>query len=199
MLELKSGSKNYGINLPTDLKEITPEILTEITNGIKIPKYHAIVALCFQVKLSDVAINVSGNKETTVSVIPMLAKISDEDATLINTTIGDKIVVDRSSLERGTHINIAIMAASNNVKHFIREDETLRNNLLKGGNGTIESLEVFDINQNKKRKDDIVLSKSPQVYILEFKIIPVNDIKASIPVDSITTDPFKIKSSILVN
>lgn len=196
MLELKSASKNYSINLPTDLKEITPEILDTVTKDIELPPYYCIIALCFQVKLMNVAININGSKEQQVSVIPMLAKISEEDSKKVNAKVGYKVIMDRSSLERGSHLRISTMVGSDNVKNFIREDETLRQRLVKGGDGSEPKDLAKIVTLSKKDVNKSVESMSPQVYILEFKVVPVNDITATVPVDHRVVDPFKISRSV---
>lgn len=196
MLELKSETQNYGINLPTSLNEITPEILGTLTEGVKLPDYYCIVALCFEVKLMDIAINVNSNKEQTVNVIPMLAKIHNDKLDHPKyLEVGHKVIIERSSLERGTHLHLATMINSNNVKSYIKNNETLRQRLIKGGDGSAVESNIVNIMDSKKDVIKKINDKSPKVYILEFKIIPINDIHATVAVDHIVIDPFKIKGS----
>lgn len=195
MLELKSETQNYGINLPTSLNEITPEILGTLTEGVKLPDYYCIVALCFEVKLMDIAINVNSNKEQTVNVIPLLAKIHTDKDHPKYLEVGHKVIIERSSLERGTHLHLASMINSNNVKNYIKNNETLRQRLIKGGDGSVVESNIVSITDSKKDVVKKINDKSPKVYILEFKIIPVNDIHATIAVDHAIIDPFKTKGS----
>lgn len=198
MLKLQAGSKDFAINLPTSIKELTPEVLGAVTANIKLAPYHAIVALCFQVKLMTVAINVNGDKPQTMSVIPVLAKISDDDSTKMNANVGDRLVLDRSSLERGIHLNLPTMISSKNVATYIGEDETLRQNLVKGGDGS-ESSQEFILNKSAKEREELLLKKSPNVFVLEFKVVPVNDINISISADEKLIDPFKSVATKLVS
>lgn len=198
MLELKSESKDYGINLPTNINELTPEVLGAITDNVQLAPYYAIVALCFQVKLMDIAVNVNNDKEQTMSIVPVLAKISEEDSDRINAVVGNRLVLDRSTIERGIHLNIPTMISSKNVATYIKQDEVLRNNLVNGGDGSPESA-LFIEGKSVKERDEIKLNKSPQVYILEFKVVAVNDINVSIASGSKIIDPFKTTPKLLVS
>ena len=197
MIELKSVKQNYTISVPTDLSELTPEILSSITKGIKLPPYYAIVAICFHVKLSEIAVNVNNNKDKSVNVVTLLAKASEDDIAKVNTKIGDKLVLDRSTLERGVHLYLPISINSKNITKFIGDDDDLRKRLMRGGDGSEPIVNVPPITMSSKDKDVFKTNLSPSIYMLEFKIIPVNDISASIDAKDKTIDPFK--KSILIN
>lgn len=194
MLELKSEKKGYSINLPVELNEFTPELLNAITDGVNLPKHYCIVAMCYNVKLMDIAINVNNDKEQQVSVTPILAKISDEDAERMNIKVSNRIIIDRSSLERGIHLVIPIMASSKNVSAFIKGDEVLRKRLLQAGDGSKDILHL-DKTPSKRELDEA----APKVYVVEFKVVPVNDIVANVAIDHKIIDPFKLKPLTLVN
>lgn len=192
MIELKSKKKNWSINLPENEREVTPEMLTTITEGVNLPPYYCIVAMCFKIKLFDVAFNIGSNREQNITVVPLLAKADQESMDKQNLKIGHKIVVDRSSLERGTHLTLPIMASQNNVTRYIKEDEQLRQNLLSGTNGETKQVNIDVVTDSANDKLKRVSDKSPEVVILDFKIIPIGDIVASIPVGHKITDPFKV-------
>lgn len=197
MIEIKSEKKSWGINLPENEKEVTPEILATITEGIELPPYHCIVAMCFKIRLFDIAFNINNQRDQNVTVVPLLAKASEEMLKKHNVSIGKKIVVDRSTLERGVHLTLPVMASQSNVIRYIKEDEKLRQNLLSGTDGKSKQVNLEVITDSAEDKINRVASKSPEVIILEFKIIPIVDIVATIDVNHKINDPFKVAA--LVN
>lgn len=173
MVTIKSDKKNYGINFPTNVDEITKESLDAICKDVKLPKHYCIVALCMTTKIFDFTTIIKNNKNSELSVIPLMAKISDEDAQQINTAVGDRVIVDRSTIERGAHISLRTVIESNHARDYFSKDDSLIKQIM---NPTDEQMKEIT------RKLNIVL--------LEFKIVPVNDISASIPRNIKTIDPF---------
>lgn len=177
MIEVKSDKLNYGINFPTSIYEITADDLKRITNNVKLPKHYCIVALAFTTKLFDFCTAINSNRNTDVSVTPILAKISEEDVHVVNANVGDKLIVDRSSLERGVHINLKTVISSSVARNYLNSDQELIKNIITKNNKA---------NINK----ELVSDKSPNIVVLEFKILPVTDISASVPIECDTIDPF---------
>ena len=177
MIEIKSNKLNYGINFPTSIYEITADDLKRITQSVKLPKHYCIVALAFTTKLFDFCTAINSNRSTDVSVTPILAKISEEDVHVVNANVGDKLIVDRSSLERGVHINLKTVISSNVARNYLNSDQELIKNIVTKNSKA---------NINK----DLVSDKSPNIVVLEFKILPVTDISASVPMSCNVLDPF---------
>lgn len=173
MLELKSKQKSFGINFPTELSEITPEVLESITAGVKLPKHYCIVALAFRTKLFDFVTSMKNNVNNNVAVTPILAKVAEGCEQDVNACIGDRLIIDRSSLERSVHLNLPTMINSGNAAAYITDDKELVKNITNGtynSNGT-----------------------SAKVFILEFKIVPITFISAAVHVKQTIVDPFKTK------
>lgn len=191
MIEIKSEKKSWSINLPESEKEVTPELLTTITAGVELPPYHCIIAMCFKVRLFDIAFNINNQRDQNVTVVPLLAKANSEMLKQHNVAIGRKVVVDRSTLERGVHLTLPIMASQSNVMKYIKEDENLRQNLLSGTDGKNKAVNLDVVTDSADDKLKRISAKSPEVVILEFKIIPIGDIVATIGVDHKINDPFK--------
>lgn len=183
MLEIKSKKLNYGINFPTELSEITVDALTELTKDIKLPNHYCIVALCCRTKLFSFAASMKNGKDSNVQVTPLLAKISEENAKEVNVSVGDKVIVDRSSLERGVHLTIPTLIATNNAYAYLDKDPDLSKAIITGNGSEV----LIDPNINKS----LAAGNSPYIYIINFKILPVNDLYGSVPVDSKVIDPFK--------
>lgn len=182
MITIKSNKKSYGINFPTSLNELTPEVLEVITDGVKLPKHYCIVALAFKTKVFDFCTMINSNRQATIGVTPILAKIAKEDSESVNAVSGDKIIIDRSSLERGVQIKLPIMISSDNARNYFNSDPNLIKAIM-----TKDGKVVEDSGINKK----LLSSNSPDIIILEFKIVPVNDISAAMAVDYDVVDPFK--------
>lgn len=182
MITIKSKKKNYGINFPTSVSEIKPEYLAAISENVKLPKHYCIIALAFETKVFDFCAAMNSNKNTSVTVTPILAKIHDEDSKSVNANVGDKIIMERSCLERGVHLNLKTMVSSNNARNYFNSDPDLTKAIIMKDTEGI----IIDKNLNK----NLVASQSPNIIVLEFKICPVNDISAAIPVNTSIVDPF---------
>jgi len=190
MLEIKSKEKNYGINFPTSINEFTPEILANLVDGVKLSDHYAIVALCSEIKLFDFATQIRGNKGGTANMFPLLAKIQSPDIKNIKHQVGDRIVIDRSSLERGQHLTIPTKISVDNATKYLQNDETLMINIIKG---TVKDATVTDpIIQN------MIDNKHKTIFIVAFKIIAINDISASMNNDIKIIDPFKVNKVELI-
>lgn len=173
MIQIKSEKKSYGINFPTSVNDLTPEILESITKQVKLPKHYCVIALCFKTTLFDFAVAMNSKKEHSISVVPVLAKISKEDSEEINANVSDKIILSRSSLEMGTHLNLPILINTDNARKYFMSDVDLTKSIINHTN---------PIYQKIGKKDNII--------VVEFKIIPVSDIKASVAIDAEEIDPF---------
>lgn len=195
MLKLKNVKKTYAINVPTNIDELTPELLAQLVSFIKVPPYYAIVCLVGKLKLSEVATNVNNNKGDVQMVIPKLAYISKEDSDKVKAVVGDTIVVDRTTLERGHHVHVDTVLDSTAVKMYLRGDEELRKNLMAGGDGTPIVEDPKHKHLPTKEKDALKLTKSPEIFTVQFKVIPVVDIHSSYSKNRLDIDPFKVVES----
>lgn len=163
MLQIKSKNANYGINIPTTPEEITKEALEGLVKNVVIPKYFCIIALRYRVKLFELCMTSrSSNKKGLVSVVPLLAKFNKEEMKM-DAEVGDRVIIDGSSIERGSHLNVATGITPERITSYITNDEELNK---------------ASINRSiTKGSDDTI-------YCLEFKIVPLNDIKGIIKGDN---------------
>jgi hypothetical protein len=174
MVPIKSINANYGINVPTNRNEITPELLEKLTKHIHLAKNYAIVALLNKVKLWDLAassgvVNAKGGgKDVVSSVIVLLAKANGE----LPGKIGDKVCIARTDLELGLHINGISAISVEGFRNYIASDDALCKSVV--------SRTAF--------------ADTEYIYLLEFKIIGFNSIKAIIDTEanSVNDDPFVI-------
>lgn len=171
MITLKSAKQNFELVLPNNVTEITVEQLDAITANVKLPEYYCIVALCFTTSLFNFVTAIGSNNRADIGVIPVLAKVSDQGGTKINAAVGDRLIISRTSLERGVHINLPTMINSDAVAKFIAKDDELRKSIVTSTFGGLA-------------KEDIV--------VMNFKIIPVNEVSAAVPAKGdVVVDPFR--------
>lgn len=170
MIKVESKFKDFGINIPTELSEITNEALEAVLSNVVVAKHYCIVALCQNESLFGVI----NNKVSTVEVIPIIAKISDEDSKLIGMNKMDKIIIDRSTLERGYHLYLKHNVLSPQfINKFITNDTELTRSITVGTFGQKQGY-----------------NKGQKVWFLEFKVIAINDLKAAINSESGNSNPF---------
>lgn len=170
MIKVESKFKDFGINIPTELSEITSEALEAVLSNVVVAKHYCIVALCQNESLFGVI----NNKVSTVEVIPIIAKISDEDSKLIGMNKMDKIIIDRSTLERGYHLYLKHNVLSPQfINKFITNDTELTRSITVGTFGQKQGY-----------------NKGQKVWFLEFKVIAINDLKAAINSGSGNSNPF---------
>lgn len=170
MIKVESKFKDFGINIPTELSEITSEALETVLSNVVVAKHYCIVALCQNESLFGVI----NNKVSTVEVIPIIAKISDEDSKLIGMNKMDKIIIDRSTLERGYHLYLKHNVLSPQfINKFITNDTELTRSITVGTFGQKQGY-----------------NKGQKVWFLEFKVIAINDLKAAINSESGNSNPF---------
>ena len=172
MIKVESKVADFAINVPTKRDDITVEALGKLLENVTVAKYHCVIALIY----ADTLFAIVNNKKDVVNVIPIIAKISDEDSSSTGGLVGQQVVIDRTSLERGYHLYLPnnVLSPAYLAK-YIDKDTDLRRNI---------SLGLFGQNQGYKKGD--------VVYTVEFKVIPVNDLKAMISNDVAIDNPFKV-------
>lgn len=175
MIKVESKFKDFGINIPTELSEITSEALEAVLSNVVVAKHYCIVALCQNESLFGVI----NNKVSTVEVIPIIAKISDEDSKLIGMNKMDKIIIDRSTLERGYHLYLKHNVLSPQfINKFITNDTELTRSITVGTFGQKQGY-----------------NKGQKVWFLEFKVIAINDLRAAITDKHKAINPFVYHSA----
>lgn len=163
MFTIKNSVDDYKLMLITDINGVTEEVLKEHVDKINIGEHHTIVAIFGKTSLSKLAM-----VKDTVDVsnfVPVVAK-----SNLYN--VGDKIIIDATSLERGTHLYLNHPLDVNFIKRFIERDKHLLRNIVTN-NITEEIVET----------SDKVVTAGTEIWVMSFKIVPNNDIKATIPKD----------------
>ena len=170
MVELKSNSETYGINIPTKESEINAEVLEKLTSNIVLPKYWCIIALRYRINIFDLVMTAKSttNKQKQVSVVPILAKYNEGELT-VNGNVGDRVLIDGTDIERGSHLNVNTCITPDRIASYISKDEELNKKAIR-----------------RELSDEDVST----IFCLEFKIVPVNSIKGLI--NGTNYDPFRI-------
>lgn len=166
MYQLKSEKANYGINIPTNPNEITADILKTLTENIQLSKNYVILALRYKVKPFDLIMGAKSQKSNVlVSVVPLLAKVNGE----INGNVGDRVSITSTDLQMALHVSSVSVLSPDTVKNYIIADDAL----------------------NKSVINKTAFADAEFIYLLEFKIVSLNAIKAII-VDKVKDDPFVV-------
>ena len=100
--------KEITFNFPTNVEELTPEILKEMTDGIHVAEHYSLIGLCYRDKLSNlIPLARSGKKDAKIKVAPIFVKCGDTDNKFIHNLIaGDKIIAMQSQIALGVHVNV---------------------------------------------------------------------------------------------
>lgn len=175
MIQLLSNTKEFALNVPTKLGEITPEYLLKATEHIKVADNYAMIALVLTTKLSEYCytLNNPKGKQPEVGVTPILIKYNVSDDVKVDFEQGEIVIVANSDLERAYHCNVPSMITSDRIGEYIMSDEEFRKNLQLGN--------IKDENGNRLGDN--------YIKMIQFKIIPICDIHGSFkPLDSITDE-----------
>lgn len=168
MITIKSKEKNYAIIVPESIDKGTKEVIGNYLTNVHLPKNYCIIALCYKTRIFDFITMLKNIKDSTVSVVPILAKISNEDANKINAEAGRKVIISRSALERAVHLNVKCAISVSNVRNYFIDSPSY-----------IKELMTDKSNDNIAKKD---------IILIEYKIVPITDISATID-DSQIIDP----------
>lgn len=170
MLTLHNPNVSDVILLPTKVSDIKKHDLEMITANIKLPKYYCIIALCFKTKLFDLAFINGKSKNSMLQVTPIMCKINEDDAKEKNINVCDRVIIDRTSIERGVHVNIPTVVSSNAVINYIDSDQEFKKKLTSDA--------------------EYALLRSQNVIVMEFKIVPVTDVYGAVDLKQTTIDPY---------
>lgn len=163
MYKYISQDKTISANLPTTIEELV-EALPALTSHIDLDNHYCLIGLCYKAAISGVAV---GADKDIVDVVPILAKLSPNEDGYLKNHLYHRVVIDRTSIERGVHCtNRSVLNYEKIVSKI--NDETIKSHL-NGSAGFKASNE--------------------HCYFVEFKLVPVNFINAVYNEDDYV-DPF---------
>lgn len=172
MISLQNSKGGYVINVPTSKADLDFNSIKDVIANVIPSKHYAVIALCQSFKPFNLAMLANG-KDTDVKVSTYFIK-ANEDESQFKASVGDKVIVSRSDLELSVHLNVNFSLSANTITKVVEDSKELRDELRNG---------MYD--QNGMLVEEIIA--------VEFKLIPVNAIKAVISNDIPKVDKF-IKS-----
>lgn len=172
MISLQNPKGGYVINVPTSKADLDFNSIKDVIANVIPSKHYAVIALCQSFKPFNLAMLANG-KDTDVKVSTYFIKANEDDSQF-KASVGDKVIVSRSDLELSVHLNVNFSLSANTITKVVEDSKELRDELRNG---------MYD--QNGMLVEEIIA--------VEFKLIPVNAIKAVISNDIPKVDKF-IKS-----
>lgn len=178
MITFENPFRKFKLSLPTKLSEITPEVLTTYTKAIRLPDNYTIIALVGKFKVSsfEFVTSIESFKGNTMETYALLAKSDNEGKCKFN--IGEKLILNKTDIEMASHLTLPIAASVSSFIQYITVDK----DKVKTANGATIIEERLNLSNYNK----------DYVYLLQFKITPLNAIKGSFANDICTQDPFMI-------
>lgn len=109
MLKFTTNGKNgnHVLTYPTDLKELTGDILANFTHDIEVAPNYSLIAVCYREKIHNVLLTARQNKkDMTTSVVPIFVKEGPRDSHFPPfASIGDKLIIAPSQIALGHHVS----------------------------------------------------------------------------------------------
>ena len=155
--KVTNGKNNITLNLPTSLSEITPEYLTSVTSHIEVAPYHAIIGIVYRCKLPEIVSTNKKSRAMSMAIVPVYVKGNigepnpDTFSMLKKIKTGDKLIIAGTDIERGYHVT------------------STRNKI------TIDN--IINIYKYDNNFAKTVMRDQNYYYFVEFKLVPINDIK----------------------
>lgn len=173
MIELSNDKIKLGIKLPTNVDEITAEMLEQLTAQVKLGKGYAIIALCYEVNFMGLVF--TNKQQNATKVYTKVAKLNG-DSDFIDVKVGDVIAISKSSIEMGQHIHINSVASEKCILAYLLDKAKLTR-------PSATSIVPADLEGIDGRN----------FLLMEFKVIPIRDIRAAFDYSVKLIDPFEIK------
>lgn len=181
MVQLVAKNEKFGINLPTELNEIQPAYLAKCVSQIKLAENYTILAMAMRVKLSELCMTISNKntgKEPTIGVVSLIAGYNIPENN-VGYNIGDVAVISNEDLQRGTNINTPSNIAYTKLIDYLARNNDLIKEILTGSPVDANGVDV----------------RNAYVYVLQFRIVPVCDIKAATSLTINADDEYRVELS----
>ena len=172
-LNVRVGEKEYLVNIPTKVEEITKEYMLEVTNLLNIAPNYSLIGI---VSIEEFAAALNPSKRDLAKPImgvPVFVRAGHTDDEFINSiTAGQTIIVGDGDLSIGHHINSPYNKLTMPyISSLCKQDANIRDN-------------AFKLNE--------------KCCFLSFKLVPNNAIHGAINEDNKPTnvDPYVLIKSI---
>lgn len=172
MITLQHEGYDKVLNVPDSLNDITPEVLTKLTANVTLPKYRALIALCWKINFADILFTKKDNNKSAI-VVPLCAKLNlgddvKDDYKFLE--VGKKVILTRSAIEMGVHVHIPSSVSMQSISSWAE------------GATKVEYPKANGIN--------IKVLPTGQFMLIEFKVVPISNIDGVIESDVLPEDPF---------
>lgn len=162
MIEIKSDAKDYGLLLPTDLSEITPDVVKEMLNNQHLADNYCIIALVYRNTLPTLALAGRSKSQVVWNHTVHLAKgENNSKESALGIGVMDKVVLHESDLERAQILRVAANDISvTNAFNYISSDNTLHKDITTRA----KEIGIYGVD----------------CYFLDFRIVPLSSILCGI-------------------
>lgn len=177
MVQIISKNSNVGLNLPTNIEEISVDYLKACMEPYDISENYCIIAMAMHMKLAELCMTLgNNNKEPKIGVVSLVAKqnIPERDN---DYHVGDVAIISNNDLQRATPINIESNINYNFVVNYISSDKDLIKEILTGNPVDANGVDI----------------RNAMIYMLQFRIVPLCDIKGYVPVKLPSDETFIFK------
>lgn len=161
MIKLRNEKRNYEVSFPTSLKEINFNELKKVVDNVDVSEHYAIIALCQS--FTPFALATLGTKQNRDMAVPVSANFicANDPNNKLKADAGDKVIISRSDLEMSTHLPVRFGLSTATISDILQDD-------IK----TVTMLRQGPVDDKGKAIKEIV--------VVEFKLVPISSIKATI-------------------
>ena len=105
-IKVNKNGKEVIVNLPTSIKEISSDFLTDVTKHIEVENNYALVAVVMGARLFDVLNPTKSKKDANTTVTALFCKKGKTFNECLDYKVGDNLIITGTDLCRGIHISI---------------------------------------------------------------------------------------------
>lgn len=161
MIKLTNKKRGYELNLPTKFSEIDFNELEKVLDNVNISEHYAVVALCQSFGTFQLAtIGAKSSRDLNVPVSINFVAANDPNKKL-KANPGDKVITSRSDIEMSVHLPITFGLSTSSIAATIEDNPEVRTMLRNG-------------------VDDTEGNPVKEVIAVEFKLVPLSAIKATV-------------------
>ena len=176
MIKLTNKKRNYELSLPTKFSDINFEDIKHVLDNVNISEHYAVVALCQSFGTFQLAtLGAKNSKDMNVPVSINFIAANDPNGKL-KANPGDKVIISRSDIEMSVHLPITFGLSTSSIAATIEDNPEVRTMLRNG---------VNDENGNPVK----------EIIAIEFKLVPLTAIKATIDRSKSFTDVYRTNIS----
>lgn len=180
-IKVNKNGKEVIVNLPTSIKEISSDFLTDVTKHIEVENNYALVAVVMGARLFDVLNPTKSKKDSNTTVTALFCKKGKTFNECLDYKVGDNLIITGTDLGRGIHISIKQPYNLAYIANTISSDSKVRTSIFNG--------DCYE-------STDDGLPATPMHYFVAFKLVPICDIHGIYHVNVLNEEASESESSI---